>query len=129
MATRSIEDELWELAKAAPAPFATLAEPEFAAFMDERDELKGFRDHFIFPKCHGVAEGDTTTYLCGNSLGLQPKKTRELVVAQLDKWGAEAVEGHFSGSTPWLDIDDMVVESMAKVVGAKTDEVIPGKER
>lgn len=27
------------------------------------------------------------TYLCGNSLGLLPKRSRELVIQELDAWG------------------------------------------
>jgi hypothetical protein len=74
--------------------FSTINSLEFAKHMDEADELKGFRNEFCFPK---VAEGKRPIYLCGNSLGLQPKRLRAEVVGQLDKWEREAVEGHFTG--------------------------------
>lgn len=67
---------------------------EFAKIMDEQDELNGFRNEFCFPK---VADGKRPIYLCGNSLGLQPKRLRTEVIKQLDKWEEQAVEGHFTG--------------------------------
>lgn len=68
---------------------------EFAETMDKQDELRSLRDEFIFPI---GSDGITPCiYLCGNSLGLQPKSTRLEVLNELDKWGREAVEGHFTG--------------------------------
>jgi kynureninase len=63
--------------------------------LDNDDSLKEFRQEFKFPKTPGDQK---TTYLCGNSLGLQPKGTAIAVANQLDKWSAEAVEGHFVGN-------------------------------
>jgi kynureninase len=67
---------------------------EFAQKMDEKDELKEFRSEFLFPK---TPNNKPPVYLCGNSLGLQPKNTRVEVLTYLDKWADEAVEGHFTG--------------------------------
>jgi kynureninase len=41
----------------------------FALAMDARDPLKEFRERFLFPK----TSGEECVYLCGHSLGLQPK--------------------------------------------------------
>ena len=30
---------------------------------------------------------ETCTYLCGNSLGLMPKRSRQRVMEELDAWG------------------------------------------
>ena len=96
---------------------------EFAESLDQDDELKEFRDEFIFPP--HIKGGDSpATYLCGNSLGIQPKKTREHILNQLEKWGREGVEGHFTDPTPWLTIDDIVRDSMARLVGALPSEVV-----
>ena len=99
------------------------ASKDFAEHLDQHDELKEFKDEFLFP---GVAEDSSipATYLCGNSLGIQPKKTREHVLDQLDKWGKQGVEGHFTEPTPWLTIDDIVNDSMARLVGALPSEVV-----
>jgi len=94
---------------------------EYANFMDKKDDLKDFKSKFIFPKAPGRNEA---LYMCGNSLGLQPRGLRDLVNAQLDKWGEQGVEGHFTEPTPWLTIDDIVQESCARVVGAKPEEVV-----
>lgn len=96
---------------------------EFAQNLDENDDLKEFRDEFIFP-AESKDSKIPATYLCGNSLGIQPKKTREYILNQLDKWGREGVEGHFTDPTPWLTIDDIVKESMARLVGALPSEVV-----
>ena len=60
---------------------------EFASKLDAEDELRSYRDAFHFP--------DGATYLCGNSLGLAPKKIKETIVEDLDRWAKFGVEGHF----------------------------------
>ncbi len=79
---------------AASNNLTTINSIEFAKHMDEQDELNQFRNEFGFPK---VAEGKRPIYLCGNSLGLQPKRLRTEVIKQLDKWEKQAVEGHCTG--------------------------------
>ena len=58
-------------------------------------------------------------YLCGNSLGLMPVRTRAAVVGELDKWSQFGVEGHFRGDVPWVSIEDTVVPLAEQVVGAQ----------
>lgn len=41
------------------------------------------RSSFLFPK---HSDGTPSIYLCGNSLGLQPQETRELINQELDVW-------------------------------------------
>jgi kynureninase len=96
---------------------------EFAAHMDSRDELKEFRNEFCFPDPPKDCLANKVIYLCGNSLGLQPKGLKPKVVEHLDKWAAQGVEGHFTEPEPWLTIDDIVQESMSRVVGALPKEV------
>lgn len=43
---------------------------------------------------------------------------------QLTKWADQGVEGHFSQPTPWINIEDTVTPKMAKLVGAKDNEVV-----
>jgi kynureninase len=67
---------------------------EFAISEDEKDPLRKLRDEFIIPtkndlknthygpaaqckESNGVSAGsEPSIYLCGNSLGLQPRRTR-----------------------------------------------------
>lgn len=93
---------------------------EFARLMDEKDPLRKFRNEFLFPQ----HEGKDAIYLCGNSLGLQPKKTREYILKQLDNWAEYGVEGHFKTETPWMYYQKMTKESLAKLIGAKPIEVV-----
>mmetsp|Transcript_854 Transcript_854/g.1953 ORF Transcript_854/g.1953 Transcript_854/m.1953 type:complete len:484 (-) Transcript_854:112-1563(-) len=123
----------------------TLASRWFAEQMDTRDELASLRDQFLFPRAaRGANASDAKdaqtvdkddlnakkslaekecVYLCGNSLGLQPRKAREYVSEELDKWAELAVEGHFTDPRPWVTVDELCVDDMAAVVGAKSSEV------
>lgn len=92
---------------------------DFARSLDNSDELGRFRAQFIFPTQHDK----DFIYLCGNSLGLQPKRTRQFLFNQLDNWGAKAVEGWFEGGDAWMDYHKRVNALMAKLVGAKVEEV------
>ena len=46
----------------------------FCEELDQKDSLKSYKDLFFIPKNN---EGKDLIYFCGNSLGLQPKKTKE----------------------------------------------------
>jgi len=85
---------------------------EFAELMDSKDELKEMKGKYLFPDAPDApgSSGDRkkAIYLCGNSLGLQPKGLRSQVTDQLDKWAEQGVEGHFTEPTQWLTIDDIV---------------------
>ena len=48
--------------------------------MDRDDPLAGFRDEFNFPL---PKDGRAPVYLCGNSLGVQPKLAVEFVNEEL----------------------------------------------
>ena len=65
---------------------------EFAIAMDERDPLSKFRERFLFPK---TANGEDCIYLCGHSLGLQPKTAAAYIEQELEDWAELGVEGHF----------------------------------
>ncbi len=93
----------------------------FAEELDSIDSLASYRDHFSIPK---TKDGNESIYLCGNSLGLQPKKVPEYVNSALADWAKYGVEGHFSGDSPWLPYHEFLTESLAKIVGAKPIEVV-----
>ncbi|EDO15247.1 hypothetical protein Kpol_1029p21 [Vanderwaltozyma polyspora DSM 70294] len=73
----------------------------------------------------GDVAGKEVYYLCGNSLGLMPKDTKETVTRELDAWRDRAVESHFKHptDTSWVDIDLPVVPLLAPIVGGKNEEV------
>ena len=92
----------------------------FAKEMDHSDPLAKYRDQFHFP----VINGKKQLYFCGNSLGLQPKSVREHINVELEDWANLGVEGHFDGKNPWFHYHKFFTDKMAKVVGAKKDEVV-----
>ena len=93
----------------------------FAKQADAEDPLAHFRDQFNLPKDEN---GKNLIYLCGNSLGLQPKKAREYVTEELDNWAEIAVEGHFKAKIPWTEYHEILAKPMADIVGAKPAEVV-----
>lgn len=93
---------------------------EFAQQLDEQDELKAYRNKFHIP----VINGKETIYFTGNSLGLQPKSTRDYINQELDDWAQWGVEGHFLGKNPWFAYHEMFAKPIAKIVGAKEKEVV-----
>ncbi len=93
----------------------------YARQQDELDELSIYRDQFHIPK---DKNGEELVYLCGNSLGLQPKATKAYINQELEDWANLGVEGHTEAKNPWLPYHEFLTESMAKVVGAKPIEVV-----
>lgn len=92
---------------------------EHATALDAADPATAWRDEFVFPR-RGGAE---VAYLCGHSLGLQPRRARAAVVETLDAWAERAVEGHFDGPFAWYRGDERPAELLAALVGARPEEV------
>lgn len=93
----------------------------FAIQKDQEDPLKNYRKEFLIPTNN---EGEELVYLCGNSLGLQPKKTSNYLQQELNDWAKFGVEGHTDAKNPWLPYHEFLTNSMAKIVGAKPSEVV-----
>lgn len=98
-----------------------ITEREWAVIQDREDELASFRSAFLFPKDN---EGRDKIYFCGNSLGLQPKSSREHINQVLDDWAALGVEGHSKAQPAWMPYHEILTNQMAEVVGAKPEEVV-----
>jgi len=94
---------------------------EFALSLDAKDELKNYRNEFHIPL---QKNGEEHIYMCGNSLGLQPKRTKEYLNQELEDWATFGVEGHFHAKNPWLPYHEFLAESYTKIVGAKNTEVV-----
>lgn len=85
-------------------------------------EILRFRTDFI-----SANQEEPCIYLCGNSLGLQPRRTADRVAAHLGAWATKGVFGHFkahddSDLPAFVDIDDVAAQRMAPIVGASTNE-------
>ena len=91
-----------------------------ARTLDAHDALAHFRDEFHVPKHR---DGSDSIYLCGNSLGLQPKGVRAAIEQELADWERLGVEGHFHGKNPWYSYHEPLLAPAAQVVGAKPSEV------
>lgn len=101
--------------------------------LDRRDQLAHLRSKFHVPliselldeeeQADDVDPSQESIYLCSNSLGLQPKEAKELVVQEMDKWAKKGVHSHFAGQRPFFRIEDFVLEEHARMVGARTIEV------
>ena len=92
----------------------------YAKKQDENDTLKKYRDCFYMPQ----ALGENLIYLCGNSLGLQPKSVRKHIEQELTDWQNLGVEGHFDGKNAWYYYHHFLTEATARLVGAKKSEVV-----
>ena len=92
---------------------------EFAQQLDAQDELKHYRNEFLFPQHNGK----NVIYFTGNSLGLQPKRTKKYVEDVMNDWSNMAVEGHFYAEKPWWDYHERFANPLSKLVGAKPSEV------
>lgn len=93
---------------------------EFAQKMDQEDSLSHWRQEFHFPQVNG----QDAYYFTGNSLGLQPKRTRAFIEEEMKKWETYGVEGHFKPEKPWLKFHEQSKSALAKIVGAKPLEVV-----
>ncbi len=91
--------------------------PEWAAAQDAQDELAPLRTEFLFPDSGPL-------YFAGHSLGLQPRRAREYVLAELDDWARLGVEGHFAARNPWVGYHELLTGSTARLVGALPHEVV-----
>ena len=111
----------------------------WAEEQDRLDPLSHFRSEFHIPTVtdlsratleppHSEPPSKPSVYLCGNSLGLQPKRTTSLISTFLTQWRTKGVKGHFVPHTdsplaPFLHVDDEAATLMAPLVGAQPSEV------
>ncbi len=90
---------------------------QVAQEFDKHDKLSSFCNCFI-------NTDDQSIYLDGNSLGKLPKKTipltNELIRYQ---WGGRLIR---SWSEKWLSLSEKIASKIARIIGAKDDEVFVG---
>ena len=85
------------------------------------DGFAGFRDRFYLP-APPANVSDEIAYLCGHSLGLQPKAVADELRFNLDRWAEMGVEGHF-GERGWYQYAERMIPHGAALVGAQENEV------
>jgi kynureninase len=87
-----------------------------AADFDKNDKLSSFKDKF---------ESYNEIYLDGNSLGKLPKKTIELTQDLIqNQWGKRLIR---SWNEHWMELPNTIAAKIAKVVGARPDEIFVGE--
>jgi kynureninase len=94
---------------------------EFAAAQTARDPLAHFRERFHIPK---KSDGSDCIYLCGHSLGLQPKATREYVEQEMQDWARLGVDAHLHARNPWMAYHEILSAPVSRLVGALPVELV-----
>ncbi len=85
--------------------------------LDKQDQLKSFRNEFFI-------DDNNLIYLDGNSLGRLPKKSRTLISKVVDKqWGSRLIN---SWDESWMGLPTRLASMIAKLIGAREDEVFVG---
>jgi kynureninase len=92
-----------------------------ALAQDAHDPLAAFAAEFHNPY---DADGRRLVYLCGHSLGLQPKTAAAAVEQELADWRRLGVLGHTRATRPWIDYHAALAAPLADLVGAAPGEVV-----
>lgn len=95
---------------------------EYAHQLDAQDLYAKYQQEFNYP--YNQKTKENFIYLCGHSLGLQPKRSVQAVQQALDSWHKYGVEGHLTGEYPWLPYHEFITDYMAELVGANNKEVV-----
>lgn len=92
-----------------------------ALAQDASDPLAGFAGQFHHPYDRA---GRKLVYLCGHSLGLQPKSVAQYVEQELHDWQRLGVLGHHAALRPWIRYHEQAAAPLAALVGAHESEVV-----
>ena len=90
----------------------------FATNLDNNDPLSSYRKKFYYPKTNS---GEEVIYLCGNSLGLQPKSVQNHIDKELNIWQEKGALGQHNR---WEHFHERLTETTARLVGAKNSEIV-----
>ena len=92
-----------------------------ALAQDAADPLASFAAQFHHPFDDA---GRRLVYLCGHSLGLQPKSAAQYVEQELKDWQRLGVLGHHVAARPWIRYHEQAAAPLAALVGADESEVV-----
>ncbi len=95
--------------------------PDDAHARDARDPLRGFAERFHHPT---DPAGRRQVYLCGHSLGLQPKSAAAQVEQEMLDWRRLGVLGHHAAARPWIAYHERFAAPLAHLTGAADHEVV-----
>jgi len=98
------------------------ASAKYAEYLDKKDNLSNLRKEFYLPKSTTLKKD--IIYFCGNSLGLQPKKSKEFVNNEFEAWASSGVDAHVKELNPWVSYHELVTKSLSQLLGAKEEEVV-----
>ena len=90
----------------------------FAQKLDQIDDLKKAKSLFLYPR---ISDSKKTIYLCGNSLGLQPKTVHSYLKNELLLWKNRAVLGQHER---WENFHEDLAVPTSKLIGSKPSEVV-----
>ena len=88
---------------------------------DAADPHTRRREEFHFPPTAG---GGSAIYLCGNSLGLQPRRAADEVARFMAEWQRLGVLGYHDPGADWLNLHERLAPTLAALVGAELPEVV-----
>jgi kynureninase len=94
---------------------------ESARAQDAADPLSRHRAAFHFPV---TPDGRPVTYLCGNSLGLQPRRAVDEVGKFMQEWQRLGVLGYHDPQADWLNLHERLAPTAAALAGARLPEVV-----
>ena len=94
---------------------------EAARARDAADPATARRGEFHFPR---KADGGEVLYLCGNSLGLQPRHAVDDVMAFMTEWQQHGVLGYHDAEADWLNLHERLAPTAAALAGARLPEVV-----
>ncbi|HHX70641.1 MAG: kynureninase [Miniphocaeibacter sp.] len=89
---------------------------DFAKELDEKDDLKEYRNHFYLK--------EDEIYMDGNSLGLASKEGEKSLLKILDIWKEEAIKIWNIEDGKYHQYSRHLAKKMAPLVGAKDNEVV-----
>jgi len=92
-----------------------------ALAQDAADPLASFAAQFHHPFDD---LGRRLVYLCGHSLGLQPKSAAQYVEQEMQDWQRLGVLGHHVATRPWIRYHEQAAAPLAALVGAHESEVV-----
>tara|TARA_B100001758_G_scaffold89093_1_gene75914 strand:- start:1589 stop:2830 length:1242 start_codon:yes stop_codon:yes gene_type:complete len=90
----------------------------FAKSLDEDDSLSSYRKEFHYPEDDN---GNQLIYLCGNSLGLQPKSASDQMDKEFSIWSKMGVLGQ---EERWIAYHERLTKPFANLVGCRETEVV-----
>ena len=89
--------------------------------LDATDPAGCVRNRFHLPASPG---GDDGVYLCGHSLGLQPRSVTARIEQALERWARHGIRAYFEEPDPWYPYHKTVRPALARLVGAAPEEVV-----